>query len=130
MGKTRRMNNELLMQQAFFADLGVLVLGDLMLDQYVEGTSDRISPESTVPVVDVANRWSTLGGAGNVALNLARLGSATTLVGVLGDDQAGVSVQRIVEDEPNLEFLFVIVVDSSIHSTVCSSEIYYRARLN
>jgi bifunctional ADP-heptose synthase (sugar kinase/adenylyltransferase) len=130
MGKTRRINNELLMQQAFFADLGVLVLGDLMLDQYVEGTSDRISPESTVPVVDVANRWSTLGGAGNVALNLARLGIATTLVGVLGDDQAGVSVQRIVEDEPNLEFLFVIVVDSSIHSTVCSSEIYYRARLN
>jgi D-beta-D-heptose 7-phosphate kinase / D-beta-D-heptose 1-phosphate adenosyltransferase len=111
MGKTRRMSNELLMQQAFFADLGVLVLGDLMLDQYVEGTSDRISPESTVPVVDVTNRWSTLGGAGNVALNLARLGIATTLVGVLGDDQAGVSVQRIVEDEPNLKFLCVIDSD-------------------
>lgn len=69
-----------------FADRRLLVLGDLMLDHYLWGRCDRISPEAPVPVVEIERESSSLGGAGNVAANLAALGARPVLVGVLGDD--------------------------------------------
>lgn len=71
---------------ARFAGRRVLVLGDLMLDHYLWGRCERISPEAPVPVVDVQRESSSLGGAGNVAANLVALGAEPALVGVLGDD--------------------------------------------
>lgn len=65
----------------------VLIIGDLMLDHYLIGTVDRISPEAPVPVVAVTREESLLGGAGNVARNIAALGGNSTLIGVTGDDE-------------------------------------------
>lgn len=67
----------------------VLVVGDVMLDRYWYGGTSRISPEAPVAVVKVQNTEDSPGGAGNVALNIAALGAAASLVGVVGDDNAG-----------------------------------------
>src|ERR1043166_7974810 len=65
------------------------VLGDLMLDRYLWGTASRLSPEAAVPVVDFAEQSECLGGAGNVAANLATLGARVEAFGVLGEDEPG-----------------------------------------
>jgi D-beta-D-heptose 7-phosphate kinase/D-beta-D-heptose 1-phosphate adenosyltransferase len=67
----------------------LLVIGDLMLDRYLWGRVDRISPEAPVPVVEIERESETLGGAGNVAANLQALGAEPVLVGVVGADDAG-----------------------------------------
>src|SRR6202030_542815 len=65
------------------------VLGDLMLDRYLWGTATRLSPEAAVPVVDFAEQSECLGGAGNVATNLAALGAHVAAFGVIGEDEPG-----------------------------------------
>ena len=67
----------------------IAVAGDIMLDEWLWGNVRRISPEAPVPVVEVTSQSFTLGGAGNVANNLAALGAKVRLVGVVGDDAAG-----------------------------------------
>ena len=69
--------------------LNILVLGDVMLDRYWHGPADRVSPEAPVPVVSVQQQEHRPGGAANVALNLVSLGAQCTLVGLVGDDEAG-----------------------------------------
>ena len=64
----------------------VLIVGDIMLDQYWLGDSARISPEAPVPVVNINYMESRLGGAANVAMNVSSLGANATLVGICGDD--------------------------------------------
>ncbi len=71
-----------------FSRTQVLVIGDVMLDTYVWGTVDRISPESPVPVLDVIREEHRPGGAANVALNLRSLGASVTICGLMGDDMA------------------------------------------
>jgi D-beta-D-heptose 7-phosphate kinase/D-beta-D-heptose 1-phosphate adenosyltransferase len=70
----------------------IAVVGDLMLDEWLWGRVSRISPEAPVPVVEVQDHSYTLGGAGNVANNLAALGAKVSVVGVVGDDEAGTRV--------------------------------------
>jgi rfaE bifunctional protein kinase chain/domain len=65
------------------------VLGDLMLDRYLWGTASRLSPEAAVPVVDFVEQSECLGGAGNVAANLAALGARVEAFGVIGEDEPG-----------------------------------------
>jgi len=72
-----------------FTGRKVLVLGDLMLDRYVWGRVERISPEAPVPVVEIERETYALGGAGNVAANLRSLGAEPVLVSVVGDDADG-----------------------------------------
>src|SRR5580658_2178829 len=69
-----------------FGHLKVLVVGDLMLDRYILGEVDRISPEAPVPVLRHAHRYERPGGAANVAMNLAGLGCQALLAGFWGDD--------------------------------------------
>jgi len=76
-------------------DAPVLVVGDLMLDRFVHGTVDRISPEAPVPVLNVTSEADMLGGAGNVARNLSALGAATHFVAVVGNDRAGKTVTAL-----------------------------------
>src|SRR5689334_24967837 len=64
----------------------VAVLGDIMLDRYLVGDTERLSPEAPVPVVTVRERHARLGGAANVAMNVAAMGGRVFLVGVVGDD--------------------------------------------
>ena len=73
----------------------ILVVGDVMLDRYWFGDVDRISPEAPVPVVSVNDVQERLGGAGNVSLNMASLGGSSTLLGIIGDDQAGQSIRKL-----------------------------------
>lgn len=70
------------------------VLGDLMLDRYLWGDATRISPEAPVPVVDFAGQSECLGGAGNVAANLAALGARVEVFGAVGTDEAGKALQK------------------------------------
>jgi rfaE bifunctional protein kinase chain/domain len=65
------------------------VVGDLMLDRYLWGTASRLSPEAAVPVVDFVEQSECLGGAGNVAANMAALGAEVSAFGVVGSDEAG-----------------------------------------
>ncbi|OGZ53399.1 MAG: hypothetical protein A3B25_02145 [Candidatus Ryanbacteria bacterium RIFCSPLOWO2_01_FULL_48_26] len=73
----------------------VLVYGDVMLDLYIRGEVERISPEAPVPVIMERSREYVLGGAGNVAANIASLGGAVTLVGVIGNDAEGNIVRDV-----------------------------------
>jgi rfaE bifunctional protein kinase chain/domain len=66
-----------------------MVVGDLMIDEYIIGKVSRISPEAPVPVIEVAEESHRLGGAANVALNIASLGLEPIMVGIIGDDSAG-----------------------------------------
>ncbi len=77
----------------------VLVVGDVMLDEWIWGTVTRISPEAPVPVVAVTDHSFTLGGAGNVANNLRALGAAVTFVGTVGGDAFAGDVRRLLRDE-------------------------------
>jgi len=72
------------------------VAGDFMLDRYVWGSATRLSPEAPVPVVDFANESQVLGGAGNVARNLAALGAKVVPFGVIGEDEEGRAIQSLV----------------------------------
>jgi D-beta-D-heptose 7-phosphate kinase/D-beta-D-heptose 1-phosphate adenosyltransferase len=80
-----------------FQSAAVLVVGDLMLDRYWYGHSTRISPEAPVPVVHIKQREERAGGAGNVALNIAALGSRVTLTGYCGQDEAGNALLNILQ---------------------------------
>lgn len=93
----------------------VLVVGDVMLDRYWFGEVERISPEAPVPVVRVARREDRLGGAANVARNVAALGGHVTLVGVLGEDEAGESVRRLAAEAGIQADL---IADDSLHTTL------------
>ncbi|WP_417226732.1 bifunctional D-glycero-beta-D-manno-heptose-7-phosphate kinase/D-glycero-beta-D-manno-heptose 1-phosphate adenylyltransferase HldE [Amphritea sp.] len=75
----------------------VLVVGDLMLDRYWHGPTSRISPEAPVPVVKVDQREDRPGGAANVALNITALGGGVSLVGIVGEDEAGQALQQQLE---------------------------------
>ena len=94
-----------------FRERKVIVLGDLMLDRYIEGTVQRISPEAPVPVVEVANEFVRLGGAANVVYNIRSLGAVPVPVGVVGTDSAGEEIIRLLQSL-NIETDSVII-DSS-----------------
>jgi len=85
-----------------FPDARVLVLGDVMLDRYVSGSASRLSPEAPIPVLRPSSSWATLGGAANVALNVATLGGRVALVGVIGKDAAGDEVARLLAAAPGV----------------------------
>jgi rfaE bifunctional protein kinase chain/domain len=80
-----------------FAKTKLLVVGDVMLDRYWFGDSDRISPEAPVPVVQVSKVDERLGGAANVARNVAALGANTTILGVVGEDEAGNRIGELLK---------------------------------
>src|SRR5262245_4351863 len=81
----------------------VLVVGDVMLDRYVYGSVDRISPEAPVPILTVERELAAAGGAGNVVRNLTALGAAVAFISVVGDDQAGSDLTGLIGGQPNVE---------------------------
>src|SRR5580700_11853534 len=80
-----------------FGQLRVLVVGDLMLDRYILGDVDRISPEAPVPVLRHVQRYERPGGAANVAMNLAGLGCQTLLAGFWGNDAEQKELATLLE---------------------------------
>jgi rfaE bifunctional protein kinase chain/domain len=87
----------------------VVVVGDIMLDRYLVGDTERLSPEAPVPVVTVRERHAALGGAANVAANVAALGARCFLVGTVGDDVDGAAIRQELA-VARLEDRFVLAV--------------------
>jgi D-beta-D-heptose 7-phosphate kinase / D-beta-D-heptose 1-phosphate adenosyltransferase len=81
----------------------VLVVGDVMLDRYVYGLIERISPEAPVPILAIDREVAMPGGAGNVVRNLTALGAAVAFISVVGDDQAGSDLTGLIGGQPNVE---------------------------
>ena len=81
----------------------VLCIGDVMLDHYVYGQVERVSPEAPIPVLWIEREMKTLGGAGNVLRNLQALGAASSFISVVGNDEAGREVGRLVEVQDGTE---------------------------
>ncbi|MBL1276872.1 MAG: D-glycero-beta-D-manno-heptose-7-phosphate kinase, partial [Ectothiorhodospiraceae bacterium] len=75
----------------------LLVVGDIMLDRYWSGGTSRISPEAPVPVVKVEDREERVGGAANVALNIAALGAKVSLSGIVGEDEAAQTLDKLLK---------------------------------
>ena len=92
---SRRRIDELL---SAFPNRRILVAGDLILDRYLFGRVERISPEAPVPVLHVQREENRPGGAGNVAANITSLGGDVLLLGVVGDDRAGRALRAILPD--------------------------------
>ena len=84
------------------SDKKILVVGDVMLDRYWQGDSQRISPEAPVPVVKIADSEDKVGGAANVARNIAHLDGQVALMGIVGNDENADILDRILEQE-NIE---------------------------
>jgi len=82
-----------------FKKPSILVIGDLMIDHYIVGSASRLSPEAPVPIVNVKNESTTLGGAGNVVQNLVALGANVAIAGITGDDSYSLQVFEILENE-------------------------------
>src|SRR6201997_810096 len=85
----------------------VLCVGDLMLDEFVYGEVSRISPEAPAPVIAARRREAHLGGAGNVARNIASLGARCILVGLIGEDSAAVELKAAFAREERIESVLV-----------------------
>lgn len=77
----------------------VVVVGDVMLDRYVDGVTNRLSPEAPVPVIEVTGESDRLGGAANVAVGLTRLGVSVRLVGLVGDDRDAGRIHELLAAE-------------------------------
>src|SRR5258705_13883930 len=98
------------------SERNIVVLGDVMLDEFVWGDVTRISPEAPVPVVDVRRESVHLGGAANVLANLIALGAAGSVIGLVGNDPAGDRVRTSLREvSPQIEEN--LIVDDSRPST-------------
>lgn len=101
-----------------FSHLTVLCVGDVMLDRFVYGDMERISPEAPVPVLRLTRTREMPGGVGNVANNILSLGGRAILVGLLGDDEAGATLRREVATQPRL---VDAMVTTGARPTVCKT---------
>lgn len=93
------LKNELLATLERIKSQPILVVGDIMLDRYIWGQVERISPEAPVPVVEVKREEVRLGGAGNVVRNLSNLGVKVSLCGFIGEDDAGKQIIKLLSQE-------------------------------
>jgi len=90
-----------------FSDAYVLCVGDVMLDRFVHGRVERISPEAPIPVLRVDREATMLGGAGNVVRNLVALGANARLVSVVGDDPPADELRKLLEEEQSTKFSLI-----------------------
>ncbi len=86
-----------------FSNVKILVIGDLMLDQYLWGVVSRISPEAPVPVVKLGRTSVAAGGAANVAANVSGLGAKAILIGIIGNDSNAVVLRELIEKDSGID---------------------------
>ncbi len=101
-----------------FGQARILVIGDVILDRYRIGEAQRLSPEAPIPVLRPTRRHDTPGGAANVAMNVATLGGHAVLAGVIGDDWAGKTVARLLDEKSSIENALIVAPD---RSTTCKT---------
>ena len=82
-----------------FSNARIVVIGDVMVDEYLWGKADRISPEAPVPVVRFRDKTSIPGGAANAAVNARKLGAVVSMIGVIGKDEAGSTARDLLREE-------------------------------
>ena len=116
--------NEYVASQERVSRARVLVMGDVMIDRYLYGRVDRISPEAPVPVVHITREENLMGGAANVARNIASQGAAVTLVGVIGDDADGTSLEEMAR----LSGVFPALARSFNHPTTVKTRVMGRGQ--
>lgn len=102
-----------------FKKVKVLVIGDVILDKYVIGEVTRISPEAPVPVLNITDRKHTLGGAGNVAYNVKKLGCNVELFGYRGSDTNGLILSDFIKENNIGDSLFIL----EDYPTICKTRI-------
>lgn len=102
-----------------FNSCRILVIGDVMVDKYIWGDVERISPEAPVPVFHIKRNSVVAGGAGNVLSNLVGLGCRVSIIGLIGQDESGQQLQRIFEHE-NIENLNMVVPS---HTTITKTRV-------
>jgi D-beta-D-heptose 7-phosphate kinase / D-beta-D-heptose 1-phosphate adenosyltransferase len=98
--------------------LTILCVGDVMLDRFLHGEIERISPEAPVPVIHLRETREMLGGAGNVASNIASLGATAVLVGLAGADEAGAKLRAIVQARGAI---LSALVETTHRPTICKT---------
>lgn len=99
-----------------FSNQKILVIGDIILDEYIEGSVTRISPEAPIPILNKKKQYYRLGGATNVAENLSSLGAQVWLIGRIGDDHAGLVIKNLLRlSKINIDLL---MKDPEIPTTV------------
>src|SRR3977135_1727802 len=94
-----------------FGRARVLGIGDVILDRYRIGDAQRLSPEAPIPVLRPTRRHDTPGGAANVAMNVVTLGGHAVLAGVIGDDDAGKTVARLIGEKSAIEDSLIVAPD-------------------
>ena len=97
----------------------ILVVGDVMLDHYLIGLTNRISPEAPVPIVDIIEEKWVLGGAANVANNLISIRSNVTLAGIIGKDENGYRLKNIIREKGIND----LILESSYRRTTTKSRV-------
>jgi len=104
-----------------FSNIKVLLIGDFMIDHYIMGKTNRISPEAPVPIVVPYEKFSLPGGAGNVAMNMAALGASVSCVGIVGDDKWGhLLIKTLKEKKIDTDFIDIC----QHHQTTLKKRIY------
>src|SRR5215469_9726459 len=96
-------NSDLLPHADRLQEARVLCIGDVMLDHYIYGQVDRVSPEAPIPVLSIEHEMRTLGGAGNVLRNLTALGVQAAFISVVGNDDAGREIERLLAAQDGAE---------------------------
>jgi len=104
-----------------FSDIKVLLIGDFMIDYYIIGTSNRMSPEAPVPVVTPEKEYFVPGGAGNVAMNLCAMGANVSCLGFVGNDSWGKKLLSIFKNK-NIDIQNIDVINN--HPTTLKQRIY------
>jgi len=112
---TRKRAGEIVSQ---FRDRNVVVVGDVMLDEFIWGDVSRISPEAPVPVVEIRRESTHLGGAANVLANLLSLGAQACVIGVVGEDAAAEKLRASLRNEGGLQADDLLIRDSNRPTTI------------
>ena len=83
----------------WYEGIKILVIGDVMIDAYTKGVVERMSPEAPVPIVSQCSHFERLGGAANVALNLKALGADPMVYSIVGNDEAGKALLKLMQEQ-------------------------------
>lgn len=101
-----------------FNSAKIAVIGDIILDEYLSGNVERISPEAPVPVVNITSNNFTIGGAANAALNIKNLGGDSIIIGCVGEDSAGEKLTALIgERQIDTKYIFKAADRKTIHKT-------------
>ena len=101
-------NKNLIALADTISDATVLCVGDVMLDRFISGDVERISPEAPIPILRIENEKVMLGGAGNVARNISSLGGQVRFISVIGEDQAGDEIEKLLINKLSLDMHLVV----------------------